>query len=170
MNKDIFFWAEGRNTSSYLFFFLLSSVFCLLSSVICLLSSVFCLAPYPAVALPELSIRDHYSLILPIPFDVVTESFETRRLKTNTLTDEDWEGYDVQLRELLGNAEHFLKRTEREKDLDGFHAKLGSILRGVRSTHFVTQKEPIREGPIDLFIRQHSGHHLIPDLRHAMIP
>ena len=47
--------------------------------------------------------------------------------------------------------------------------KLDSLLRGVFTGHFAIQREPMRKSPMDLFMRRHSGHPLVKDLRHALL-
>ena len=68
------------------------------------------------MATPELSISDHYPLLLPIPCEVQHEAFTMRQLKVEDLEDEEWEDYDSQTRELMASAEVHLQE-QRKKEM-----------------------------------------------------
>ena len=127
------------------------------------------LSPYPAVALPERSISDHFPLILPIPCDVPKESFRTRKLQANLITDEEWTDYQENLGQVLCEVSEYLSKMQEENNVDNYYMKIDSLLRGTLTEHFVAQKEPKERGPLQVFLKRHSAHPEIGELRYAII-
>ena len=123
---------------------------------------------YPATVLPQCAISDHYPIALPIPCDG-EESFKTsRRLKLDSLTEMEWEERNETVEEALRSNQETLSNAIRNKNVDHFYNKLEAIIRTAFRGDEITHKPKNQLSPIQQFLRRHSKHPLIGELKKSL--